>query len=76
MRQRPVACLALLVFLILQLIPPGFFYEPRAVTEKCDAQVTGRVSRRTDKDDKTQLYLENCQVEWESGRCEAGRMLI
>lgn len=76
MRQRPVACLALLVFLILQLIPPGFFYEPRAVTEKCDAQVTGRVSRRTDKDNKTQLYLENCQVEWESGRCEAGRMLI
>ena len=76
MRQRPAACLALMVFLILRLIPPGFFYEPRTVTEKCDAQVTGRVSREIQRDEKTQIYLEDCQVECESGRFETGRMLI
>mgnify|MGYP001129908560 CR=1 FL=1 len=51
MKQRPIACLALLVFLILSLLPAGFFYEPLQVAEKCEAQVTGQVSRQTEKND-------------------------
>ena len=41
MKQRPIACLALFVFLILNVIPAGFFYEPRQVADKCEAQITG-----------------------------------
>lgn len=76
MRQRPIACLALLVFLILSLLPAGFFYEPLKVTEKCEAQVTGRVSRQTWKNDKTQIYLTDCYVEGGSFRFETGQILV
>lgn len=76
MRQRPMACLALMVFLLLQLIPPGFFYEPRMAEAKCEAQVTGRVSRQTIKDEKTQIYIKDCQVESEEGRFETKQMLV
>lgn len=76
MRQRPIACLALMVFLLLQLIPLGFFYEPRMVTEKCEAQITGRVSRQTVKDEKTQIYIKNCRVESEKGSFETEQMLV
>ena len=31
-----MACLALLVFLILQLLPAGFFYEPLQVAGQCE----------------------------------------
>lgn len=62
MRTRPVACLALLVFLLLTVLPPELFYEPRPVEEKCQAQITGQVARRTNKNDKTQLDLTDCQV--------------
>lgn len=62
MKQRPAACLALLVFLILTFLPAGLFYKPLQVTEKCKVQVTGRVGRQMQKADKTQIYLENCQV--------------
>ena len=62
MRQRPVACLALFVFLVLSLIPAGFFYEPRQVTDKCEAQITGQVSRYTEREEGMQLELQNCEV--------------
>lgn len=76
MRQRPAACLALLVFLILSLLPEGFFYEPLKVTEKCEAQVTGQVSRQTEKNDKTQIYLTDCHVKSGSIRFETGQILV
>lgn len=62
MKQRPIACLALFVFLILSVIPAGFFYEPRQVADKCEAQITGRVGRYTEKEDGMQLELQNCEV--------------
>lgn len=62
MRQRPVACLALLVFLILTLIPAGFFYEDRPVEEKCEAVIAGRVSRCAEREGGLQLMLQDCQV--------------
>ncbi|MCI8429860.1 MAG: DNA internalization-related competence protein ComEC/Rec2 [Lachnospiraceae bacterium] len=76
MRQRPIACLALLVFLILSLLPAGFFYEPLEVTGKCEAQVIGRVSRLGAKNDKTQIYLTDCYVEGGSFRFETGQILV
>ncbi|MFG6332588.1 MAG: ComEC family competence protein [Lachnospiraceae bacterium] len=76
MKQRPVACLALLVFLILNLLPPGLFYQPRKAAVRCRAQVTGRVIRQTEKNEKTQLYLKNCRVESENGRFQTDRMLV
>lgn len=76
MKQRPVACLALLVFLILNLLPPGLFYQPRKAAVRCRAQVTGRVIRQTEKNEKTQLYLKNCRVESVNGRFRTDRMLV
>lgn len=76
MRQRPIACLALLVFLILSLLPAGFFYEPLQVAGKCEAQVTGQVSRQEEKNEKTQIYLTGCHVE-SSGICfDTGQILV
>lgn len=76
MKQRPVACLALLVFLILQILPVRLFYEPLQVTEKCEVQVTGRVSRMMQKEEKTQIYLQDCQVQNEKLRFETKKLLI
>jgi len=41
MKQRPIACLALLVFLILSLLPAGVFYEPLQGAEKCEGAAGG-----------------------------------
>ncbi len=76
MKQRPIACLALLVFLILQLIPAGFFYEYRQISEKCEAQVTGQVSRWTIKDEKMQICLTDCQVQSVYGQFKVKQMLV
>lgn len=76
MKQRPAACLALLVFLLLAFLPARLFYEPRRVTEKCDVQVTGSVSRQIQKDDKTQIYLKTCQVWNEKLSFETEKLLI
>ena len=76
MKQRPIACLALLVFLILSLLPAGFFYEPLQVAEKCEAQVTGQVSRQTEKNDKIQIYLTDCHVESSDIRFDTGQILV
>lgn len=62
MKQRPAACLALLIFLLLWALPAEFFYEPLQVSEKCEVQVTGRVSRQTQKGEKSQIDLRACQV--------------
>ena len=75
MKQRPAACLALLVFLFLRLLPAGFFYETLPISAKCEAQVTGRVSRRTEKDDRMQVYLTDCQVQCGSEAFETGQIL-
>lgn len=75
MKQRPAACLALLVFLFLRLLPAGFFYETLSISAKCEAQVTGRVSRRTEKDDRMQVYLTDCQVQCGSETFEAEQIL-
>lgn len=76
MRQRPIACLALLLFLLLQVIPPDFFYESRRVTQRCDAEMTGQVSRHAVKNEKTQIYLQNCQIDSAEGRYLAGQVLV
>ncbi|MDO4261483.1 MAG: DNA internalization-related competence protein ComEC/Rec2 [Eubacteriales bacterium] len=76
MRQRPVACLALLVFLVLLLCPAGWFYDPPRITEKCDAEITGQVGRRTWKNDKLQLDLEHCRIRTEETEFTADRLLI
>lgn len=76
MKQRPIACLALLVFLILRLLPAGLFYESLQVTEKCEVQVTGRVSRQIQKKEKTQIYLQDCQVQNEKLQFETKKLLL
>lgn len=76
MRQRPAACLALLVFLIFRLLPAGFFYESCQVEGKCEVQINGRVSRQIQQDEKTQIYLRDCQVESETVRFHTKNLLI
>ena len=76
MRQRPIACLAFLLFLVLQFLPAGFFYEPRQVAGRCSARVTGQVSRQIQKDDKTQIYIKDCQVQCEDLQFETRQMLV
>lgn len=76
MRQRPAACLALLVFLILQILPAGLFLKSPQATEKCEVQVTGRVSRQIQREDKTQIYLTDCQVRNEKLQFETKKLLI
>lgn len=76
MRQRPVACLALLVFLILTLLPAELFYEALQVTEKCEVRITGRVSRQVQKDEKTQIYLQACRVWNEKLQFKTDKLLI
>lgn len=76
MRQRPAACLALLVFLVFSLLPAGFFYEPRKVEGKCEAQVTGQVSRVIQKADQTQIYIKDCQVQCKDIRFDTGQMPV
>jgi len=64
MRQRPISCLALLVFLLLMFFPAKFFYQPLPVKEKCEAQIVGRVCRtvQNQKKEKMQIELQNCRV--------------
>ncbi len=76
MRQRPFACLALAVFLLLTLLPTGLFYEPLRVTGKCEAKVAGRVARRTLKADQVQLLLQGCQIQSESGSFETEKLIV
>lgn len=76
MKQRPIACLSLLVFLILQILPARLFYEPLQVLEKCEVQVAGRVSRVIQKEEKTQIYLQDCQVQNEKLQFETKKLLI
>lgn len=76
MRQRPAACAALFLFLILQLIPPGFFYRSGGAVQRSSAVLTGRVGRHTVKDEKTQIYLQDCQIDSAGGRFSAGQVLV
>ncbi len=62
MRQRPIACAAFLLFLSLLLMPAEFFYKTPRLTTKAKAEVLGYVERRTWKNEKMQLTLENCQI--------------
>lgn len=75
MRQRPLACAALFVFCMLYLLPVGLFYEPLQVTEKCEVQVTGTVTRRVQREENTQIYLKNCQIQNGDTRFETGHLL-
>lgn len=76
MKQRTIALLALLMFLILQILPPGLFYGAREVEQKCKVQVTGRVIRQNDRDENVQLELRDCKVQNEELAFEAGRLLV
>lgn len=76
MKQRPLLCLALLVFLVLFFLPARLFYEPLQAEQKCEAQVTGRVGRRVTKNEKTQIYLKNCRVESRGKIFSTGQLLV
>lgn len=75
MRQRPLAVLALLVFAILWLLPVRLFYEPLQVSEKCEVQVRGHITRRIQKEDETQLYLRDCQIQYGEEQFETRYLL-
>lgn len=75
MRQRPLAVFALLVFAILWLLPVRLFYEPLQVSEKCEVQVKGRITRRIHKEDETQLYLRDCQIQYGEEQFETRYLL-
>ena len=75
MRQRPVACAAFLLFLILLLMPAEFFYRTPRLTEKCKAEVLGYVERRTWKNEKMQLLLEDCQIRTGEDEFQEDRLL-
>ena len=76
MRQRPVACVAFLLFLVLLLMPAEFFYRTPRLTEKCKAEVLGYVERRTWKNEKMQLLLEDCQIRTGEDEFQEDRLLI
>ncbi len=76
MRQRPVACAAFLLFLILLLMPAEFFYRTPQLTEKCKAEVLGYVERRTWKNEKMQLLLEDCQIRTGEDEFQEDRLLV
>ena len=76
MRQRPVACAAFLLFLILLLMPAEFFYRTPRLTEKCKAEVLGYVERRTWKNEKMQLLLEDCQIRTGEDEFQEDRLLV
>lgn len=62
MKQRPIVCLSFVLCFLLFLLPAGLFYKPSQITEKCEAQITGEVTRSTIKNEKLQLELKNCQI--------------
>lgn len=76
MKTRPVACLALLVFLLLTILPEGLFYEPRQITEKCQVQVVGQVTRHACKKDKVQLDLTDCLIQSSEEQFRTKHLLI
>lgn len=76
MRQRPVACAAFLLFLILLLMPAEFFYKTPQLTEKCKAEVLGYVERRTWKNEKMQLLLEDCRIRTGEDEFQEDRLLV
>ena len=76
MRQRPVACAAFLLFLILLLMPAEFFYRTPRLTEKCKAEVLGYEERRTWKNEKMQLLLEDCQIRTGEDEFQEDRLLV
>ena len=76
MRQRPVACAAFLLFLTLLLMPAEFFYKTPQLTEKCKAEVLGYVERRTWKNEKMQLLLEDCQIRTGEDEFQEDRLLV
>ena len=76
MRQRPIACAAFLLFLILLLMPAEFFYRTPQLTEKCKAEVLGYVERRTWKNEKMQLLLEDCQIRTGEDEFQEDRLLV
>ena len=76
MKQRPIALMALLLFLILQILPVGLFYEPPKLQKKCEVQVTGRVIRQNNDDEKQQIYLGDCMVRSGESVFETKKLLV
>jgi competence protein ComEC len=76
MRQRPVACLVLLIFLVLSVLPAGLFYKPSQLTGKQTGQVVGEVGRRIRQEDQTQLDLYHCQIQTEGKTFKVNHLLL
>lgn len=76
MRRRPIACLALLLFLILQLLPAEPFYRTLPTVDRCEVQVTGSVGRQVKKEHTTQIELLDCKVRKEALEMEAQKLLV
>lgn len=76
MRRRPIACLALLLFLILQLLPAELFYRALPAESGSMVQVTGSVGRQVKKENTTQIELLDCQIRSGALETEAQKLLI
>lgn len=76
MRQRPVACLTLLLFLLFRFLPAELFYEIPPVEARSEVWVTGGVGRQVKTENKTQIYLRTCQVRNEEIQFEAETLLV
>lgn len=76
MRRRPLACLMLLLFLILQLIPADRMIRSAAIVEKCKGQVTGTVTYRQHQKENMQLTLADCQIESGGSVQHADQLLV
>lgn len=76
MRRRPLACLMLLLFLILQLIPADRMIRSAGIVEKCKGQVTGTVTYRQHQKENMQLTLADCQIESSGSVQHADQLLV
>ena len=76
MRRRPLACLMLLLFLILQLIPADRMVRSAGIVEKCKGQVTGTVTYRQHQKENMQLTLADCQIESSGSVQHADQLLV
>lgn len=76
MRRRPLACLMLLLFLILQLIPADRMIRSAGIVEKCKGQVTGTVTYRQHQKENMQLTLADCQIESGGSVQHADQLLV
>jgi competence protein ComEC len=60
MRRRPLCLAAVFLLLILWIVPKDVWYEKPDIPSGKEMLLTGVVSKREQKEDKTVYYLKNC----------------